>query len=287
MSNANTSDPRELAAIAIALPQVVLTTPPRARIVVVDDDDLVRDLVEWNLTDADFNVLSFASGAAALSHLHRSNDDDIVLLDWKMPGMDGIDVLHRMRQAGNMVPVIFLTGMTDQSCEEVALRDGAVDFIEKSRGFSILLHRINLILERVKVAASNRTENTSNLQLGSLLLKRDASRAFWNGQEVPLSLNEFRMIDLLVAQSGGHVSYRTLYDLVRGPGFLAGCGPEGYRSNVRTFVKRIRAKFRGIDKAWDHIENYSGFGYRWCRSESEQGSAARPFAESSRISADR
>ena len=60
-----------------------------------------------------------------------------------------------------------------------------------------------------------------------------------------------------------HVSYRVLYDLVHGKDFLAGQGPEGYRSNMRTFIKRIRKKFCDIDANWDLIENYSGFGYRW------------------------
>jgi two-component system response regulator ChvI len=59
------------------------------------------------------------------------------------------------------------------------------------------------------------------------------------------------------------VRYRDIYDLVRGEGFTAGVGPEGYRANVRTFIKRIRQKFREIDERFDSIENYPGFGYRW------------------------
>jgi two-component system, OmpR family, response regulator ChvI len=265
MTDISTSDPHRFATEDFELPLVAADGQPRARIVVVDDDDLVRDVLEWTLTDAEFEVRSFSSGAAALSHLLRSKDDDIVLLDWKMPGMDGIEVLHRMRQAGIMVPVVFLTAMTDQTCEEVALRDGAVDFVEKARGFSILLHRVSLILDGVKTTPSvaAASDDEAVFHFGDLQLKRDAGRALWKGQEVPLSFNEFRMLDLLAAQPGRHVPYRTLYDLVRGPGFLSGYGPEGFRSNVRTFIKRIRAKFRMIDEEWDLIENYSGFGYRW------------------------
>jgi two-component system, OmpR family, response regulator ChvI len=287
MSDANAGDLQRLASEDFDLPLVAAFAQPHARIVVVDDDDLVRDVLEWNLTDAEFEVRSFASGAAALSHLLRSKDDDVVLLDWKMPGMDGIEVLHRMRQAGVMVPVVFLTAMTDQMCEEVALRDGAVDFVEKARGFSILLHRVALILDGIKTpATSNAPDQELVFQSGDLQLKRDASRALWKGQEVSLSLNEFRMIDLLATQPGRHVPYRALYDLVRGPGFLSGCGPEGYRSNVRTFIKRIRAKFREIDAEWDLIENYSGFGYRWRERDGEpvqpqgadQAAAAQPLS---------
>ncbi len=67
----------------------------------------------------------------------------------------------------------------------------------------------------------------------------------------------------LVDRNGRDVGYRELYDLVRGGGFAAGAGPEGYRANVRTFIRRIRAKFRDIDDGFKEIENFPGFGYRW------------------------
>jgi two-component system, OmpR family, response regulator ChvI len=239
-----------------------------ARIVVIDDDDLVRESLRQNLSDAGFEVRAFASGEAGLDHLCSSEGDDLVLLDWKMPGMDGIEVLRRLRQAGLEVPVIFLTALTDQNYEQAALQGGAVDFIDKTRGFPILLRRVNLILDGVKASAANLAAASAPVfRHGALELRRDAGRAFWQGQEVPLSFNEFRMIDLLATQPGRDVPYRALYDLVHGPGFVAGCGQEGYRSNVRAFIKRIRDKFRAIDEGWDLIENYSSFGYRWREGE--------------------
>ena len=122
--------------------------PPaaHARVVLVDDDDLFRESLGQNLSDAGFNVRDFGSGEVALEHLLAGKGDDIVLLDWKMPGMNGIEVLRRIRQAGLEAPVIFLTVLNDQIYEEAALQGGAVDFVEKSRSFSILLKRINLIL---------------------------------------------------------------------------------------------------------------------------------------------
>ena len=169
--------------------------------------------------------------------------------------------------------MIFLTVLNDQIYEEAALQGGAVDFVEKSRSFSILLKRMNLILAGRKGGDSalggEASAPASLLHRGELELRGETSRVFWKGKEVPLSVTEFKMVALLAARAGQDVRYRDLYDLVHGSGFVAGYGTEGYRSNVRAFVKRIRQKFREVDPAFDEIENYSGFGYRWSDAASE------------------
>jgi two-component system response regulator ChvI len=243
-----------------------LPVQPCARVVLVDDNALFRESLGLNLSEAGFEVRSFATGEAAVSHLVASDDRDIVLLDWIMPGMNGIEVLRRIREAKIAVPVIFLTELTDQIYEEAALEGGAVDFIEKSRGFSILLRRIKLILQGIKAGQSNGAAEAAAGPVfvrGNLELRRDTARAFWNGCEVTLSITEFKMVELLATRAGQDVRYRELYDLVHGEGFITGSGPEGYRANVRAFVKRIREKFRIVDEDWDLVENYSRFGYRW------------------------
>ena len=103
----------------------------------------------------------------------------------------------------------------------------------------------------------------ATLQLGRLTLRFDISRAVWAGRSVDLTLTEFKILTLLAEKAGQDVGYREIYDLVHGKNFIAGHGSEGYRANVRTFIKRIRKKFRDVDPGFDHIENYAGFGYRW------------------------
>ena len=83
------------------------------------------------------------------------------------------------------------------------------------------------------------------------------------GQQVDLTLTEFAMVRHLVENAGQDVRYRDLYDLLRGEDFAAGQGADGYRANVRAFIKRIRRKFERIDGEFDHIKTYPGFGYRW------------------------
>jgi len=235
------------------------------RIVLVDDEDEFRESLGLNLEDEGFGVAHFASGAAAVQYLTSGASADVILLDWRMPGMNGLEMLRELRQHGIATPVIFLTGLGDDVYEEAALAGGAVDFIDKSRRLSILVKRIEIIAEGQRpVADSAQTvDEPAQLRLGPLELRFDISRAFWRNRPVELTLTEFRMVGRLALKPGEDVSYREIYDLVHGKDFVAGSGTDGYRANVRTFIKRIRKKFRDLDAEFALIQNYPGFGYRW------------------------
>jgi two-component system response regulator ChvI len=232
-------------------------------LLLVDDDDLFRESLGLNLIDEGYDVTSFGNGREALAYLETGGAADVMLLDWRMPELTGIEVLRRMRRTGVTLPVIFLTALSDDIYEEAALEGGAVDFIDKSRRLPILLKRLELIAEGVRPAPESDASDPTALQIGRLELRCDTNRALWAGQAVDLSLTEFRIVKLLAERAGHDVGYREIYDLVHGKNFIAGHGPEGYRANVRTFIKRIRKKFRNGDPGFDHIENYAGFGYRW------------------------
>ena len=98
---------------------------------------------------------------------------------------------------------------------------------------------------------------------GELSMRFDINRASWGSTTLDLTLTEFKIVALLASRAGEDVGYREIYDLVHGKDFIAGHGSEGYRANVRTFIKRIRKKFRDVDPGFDHIGNYASFGYRW------------------------
>ncbi|HZB93900.1 MAG TPA: response regulator transcription factor [Stellaceae bacterium] len=238
------------------------------RIVLVDDDDSFRESLGLNLVDEGFDVQSFAAGEPALEYFQRGGGADVILLDWRMPGMNGLELLRRLRRGGNTTPVIFLTALSDDIYEEAALEGGAVDFIDKSRRLSILLKRLHLITEGMRpvlepAPAPAKQPVGDVVTLGRLELRFDTSRASWTGQTLDLTLTEFKIVALLASRNGEDVGYREIYDLVHGKDFVAGYGAEGYRANVRTFIKRIRKKFRDIDGNFDQIHNYAGFGYRW------------------------
>jgi two-component system, OmpR family, response regulator ChvI len=238
-----------------------------ARLVLVDDDDLFRESLGLNLVDEGFAVTSFSNGPDALEWFDRGGEADVVLLDWRMPGMNGLEVLRALRERGKPVPVIFLTVLSEDIYEEAALAGGAVDFIDKSRRLSILLRRLKLITEGARPPADAASGESrapgEHVRLGKLDLRFDISRASWDGKALDLTLTEFKIVSVMAMRTGEDVSYRELYDLVHGKDFIAGYGADGYRANVRTFIKRIRKKFRDADPDFDFIENYAGFGYRW------------------------
>jgi two-component system response regulator ChvI len=235
------------------------------RIMIVDDDGMFRESLAQNLSDVGFTIQCFADGPAALRHLTDEGPPDMILLDWKMPGMTGIEVLRELRDRNFETPVVFLTVLSDQIYEEAGLLGGAVDFIEKSRGFAILSRRIELILKGSKGNDAQRQAQPQpeTATHGHVRLHRDVNRAFWKDVQVDLTLTEFQMVDYLVTRAGRDVRYRELYDIVHGEGFAAGQGEIGFRANVRAFIKRIRQKFRDVDSEFAQIENYPGFGYRW------------------------
>jgi two-component system response regulator ChvI len=242
----------------------------KGHVVLIDDDELFRESLEQNLRDSGYEVLTFDRGEPALAYFQDGKATDLVLLDWKMPEMNGIEVLRRLRQINTDMPVIFLTVLSDQIYEEAALLSGAVDFVEKSRSFTILLKRMALILGGAKTgqqegaaAAPAPAEKTGTATVGLLELSIDSSRAFWKKTQVDLTLTEFEIVHYMATHAGQDVKYREIYDIVHGKGFVAGEGPEGFRANVRTFIKRIRQKFRSVDAGFEQIENYPGFGYRW------------------------
>jgi two-component system response regulator ChvI len=237
---------------------------PRGRLLLVDDDALFRESLGQNLMDEGYDVASVDGGEAALGQLSKPEEVDAVLLDWRMPGLDGLGVLRLMRERGHSMPVLFLTALTDNVYEEAALALGAVDFISKSRSLSVILQRLSLIVDGRKRATAAGTEL---IRRGKLELRPLIGRAFWDGKRVELTLTEFTILQTLAETPKRDFSYREIYDLVRGEGFIAGWGEEGYRVNVRSFIKRIRQKFRAIDDEFDCIKNYSGYGYYWDHGE--------------------
>lgn len=231
-------------------------------VVLVDDDAVFLRLLAENLAAAGYATRCFTDAASALAALRRAPGPAACILDWDMPGLDGLALLRRLRGEGVDTPVLFLTGHASPIFEEAGLAAGAVDFIDKARGPAIVRQRLALALGRGAdggVAA----EAGADLVLGALRLRGASRRAEWRGREVALSRGEFDVVEALARRAGTDIAYRALYDVVRGAGFQAGAGEEGYRANVRAMVKRIRRKFTDIDPGFDALGTYAGFGYRW------------------------
>lgn len=241
----------------------------------VDDDDAFREAAMGELEDQGFAVTGFPDAKALLGFLSSDDDDgrglndgaaDILIIDWCLERTLGIDLLPDLRRRGCRIPAIFLTGMSMPANETLALDRGAVDFIDKTRGISVLARRIRLIVQ--PPTAQNQPTITKGqvgdeIVCGSLTLKPKVNRAFWNGRDVMLTVTEFSIVEFMVTHLGEHVTYRAIYDRVHWSGFVAGSGEDGYRTNVRSSIKRIRSKFNAVDRGFAEIENFAAFGYRW------------------------
>lgn len=236
-------------------------------IAIVDDDDLFRESLTGNLENEGFRVTCYTRGPEILAAYEAGVAADLILLDWKMPEMNGIEVLRQLRAREIATPVIFLTVLSDQIYEEAALLGGAIDFVEKSRSFAILRKRIDLALSGAHGGPAADKATRGLLSVGPLKLDTAGKLVEWDGKAVGLTVGEFDIVETLAARAGENVSYRDIYDVVRGQGFAAGFGEDGYRQNVRTFIKRIRGKFKELDPDFEAIENYPGFGYRWARDD--------------------
>ncbi len=242
-------------------PPASVPTEDVIRVLFVEDDEDYREALAADLSDRGFSVQGFADGASFLESLDAAVDADVVLLDWVLPQISGIDLLPRIRRLGIRLPVVILTGRASTNYESLAFEKGAVDFIDKGRGVDVLVKRLRRVVEAAKPAAPQPAEKS--IVLGSLVLRPNISRAYWNDADVGLTVGEYDIVDLLVSNAGRYLTYRAMYDHMHYEGFIAGSGDHGYRSNVRSAIKRIRIKFRECDPDFEEIQNYLGFGYRW------------------------
>ncbi len=231
-------------------------------VLLIDDDSLYRESIVPNLEDHQLAVEHFADGNEALKWLVDGHTCDVVLLDWHMPTISGAEVLKKLRLLGFNLPVVILTAFASEKNEVIALDGGAVDFMDKSRSSSVIARRLRVVAEGAKGSGPKLAKDEA-LELGSLHLNLKVDRAQWKGQSVPLTVVEFNIVRLLASRAGEDVTYREIYDVVRGKEFFAGDGILGHRTNVRSLIKRIRQKFRQLDDSFAAIENYPAFGYRW------------------------
>lgn len=231
------------------------------RVVLVEDDELYRETLTYELSRQGFVVRSFSDGASLLDSLNAAVDADVVIVDWRLPKMSGIDLLLQLRRHGVNLPVVFLTRCGQGANESLAIDVGAIDWSDRSRGTEIFVKRLKRVVEAAKPEVA--VPHEERIVCGKLALNGQVSRAYWSGKDVGLSFGEYNIVHLLVVNVGSYVAYRAVYDLLHYEGFVAGTGELGYRANVRSVIKRIRNKFRECDPAFLEIENYTGFGYRW------------------------
>jgi two-component system response regulator ChvI len=228
-------------------------------IALVDDDRNILTSVSIALQSEGFVTRVYTDGTTALKAFSE-NLPDVGVFDIKMPQMDGMELLRRLREFSSM-PVIFLTSKDDELDEALGLAMGADDYITKPFSQRLLLARIRAILRRQELAKNDAAlaEETEPEMLVRGRLSMDPARhkVKWDGRDVTLTVTEFLILEALAQRPGVVKNRNQLLDIA-------------YQDDVyvddRTIdshIKRIRRKFRAADTAFDAIETLYGVGYRF------------------------
>lgn len=225
-------------------------------IALVDDDRNILTSISMALEHEGFKVQTYIDAETALVGISR-NPPDLAVVDIKMPGMDGEELLKRLRKK-TAIPILFLTSKDEEVDELLGLKLGADDFIKKSGGFSI-----KVLIERIKVQLRKKTNNIDDskniIKHGKLVLDSSQLECEWDGKSLPekLTTTEFLIVKELAKRPGIIKERAQLMDIA-------------YKDNndiedrtIDSHVKRIRKKFKKIDQNFAAIETRYGSGYRW------------------------
>ena len=226
------------------------------KICLIDDDQNILASLSLALKSEKFDVETYSDGISGLEAL-KNNNFDIAILDIKMPRLDGLEVLQKLRNMSD-IPVIFLTSKDDEIDQLLGLKMGADDYITKPFSQKLLIERVMVILKRTAFSSEeNQVNNDSLIERGNLLLNMDRHECHWKGERIKLTVTEFLLLESLVNRPG--------YVKNRDQLMSAAYSDDLYVDDrtIDSHIKRIRRKFKAIDKNFNSIETLYGVGYRF------------------------
>ena len=224
-------------------------------IALVDDDENILTSVSIALEAEGFRVRKFTDGDSALKSL-TDQPPDLAVLDIKMPGMDGMELLNRLRRTTEL-PVIFLTSKDEEIDEVLGLKMGADDYIRKPFSQRLLIERIRALLRRSELSAAPRGTDSQTLVRGDLVLDPSRHVCTWRGKPVQLTVTEFLLLESLATRPGHVKSRDQLMDAAYDDNIYVD------DRTIDSHVKRLRRKFKAIDDDFAAIETLYGLGYRF------------------------
>ena len=226
-------------------------------IALVDDDRNILTSVGITLEAEGYQVQKYSDGAAALQGLQDS-PPDMAIFDIKMPRMDGMELLRRIRQKSDL-PIIFLTSKDDEIDELFGLKMGADDFIKKPFSQRLLVERVKAVLRRAvpRDGSAPAPEAAKTIDRGKLSMDPDRHSCTWDSKPVTLTVTEFLILQSLAQRPGIVKSRDALMD--------AAYDDQVYVDDrtIDSHIKRLRKKFKLVDDDFDGIETLYGVGYRF------------------------
>jgi DNA-binding response OmpR family regulator len=228
------------------------------RILIIEDDRAIIQIVRSSLEKEGFRVQSFSSGEEAVER-YFDQEYALVILDWMLPGMSGIDVCRQIRSSDPNTPIIMLSARTEERDRVRGLEVGCDDYIPKPFGVKELVARVRAVIrryERAQQIAMGKLEG-QRLEIGSLVIDREKRGVSIKGRPVPLTVKEYDLLCLLAANPGRTYSRRQLLDL------LWAYDAEVYEHAVNSHVNRLRAKIEKNPRKPRYIHTVWGVGYRF------------------------
>ncbi len=228
-----------------------------ATIALVDDDRNILTSISMALESEGYAVDTYTDGESAFEGMSATMPD-LAVLDIKMPRMDGMELLRRLRRTSD-VPVIFLTSKDEEIDELFGFKMGADDFIKKPFSQRLLVERVKAVLRRASAheSAPERTAGGDTLERGDLLMDNERHVCTWKGIPVTLTVTEFLILFSLAQRPGVVKSRNALMD--------AAYDDQVYVDDrtIDSHIKRLRKKFKAVDNTFDMIETLYGVGYRF------------------------
>ena len=226
------------------------------RILVVEDNPDLADLVTLNLRDEGYAVESIGDGSLALVKL-QAEPYDLVILDLMLPGMDGLMLCKQLRNRPDYLPILMLTAKSTELDRVLGLEVGADDYVTKPFSIRELMARVKALFRRVDAMCKVSVEKNEQLDINGLIIDSDKRRVRLDGKEINLTSREFDLL-LYFARNPGRVYSRSqLLDAVWG------YGHEGYEHTVNSHINRLRAKIEDQPADPHFILTVWGVGYKF------------------------
>ncbi|MBZ4686426.1 MAG: two-component system, OmpR family, alkaline phosphatase synthesis response regulator PhoP [Clostridia bacterium] len=222
------------------------------KILIVDDEENIVELIEYNLKNAGFKTICAMNGEDALELAGKENPD-LIILDVMMPSMDGFDVVRALRRESK-VPVLMLTARTDEFDRVLGLELGADDYLTKPFSMRELIARVKAILRRTE---KEQKEEKNQIKAGPIFMDIDSHKVFVNEEEIQLTAKEYELLKLFITNKGRVFTREELLDKLWGYDYY------GDTRTIDVHVRHLREKLETDSKKPEYIKTVRGVGYKF------------------------
>ncbi len=238
----------------------MVETMRRKRVLIIEDDTKIVELLSLHLGDIGFEVEAATSGIKGLKRALES-EYALIILDLMLPGLDGMEVCKRIRAGQNQTPILMLTARSEELDKVLGLELGADDYLTKPFSIRELLARVKAVTRRTTLAGEVDRGAGEPITVGELAIDPDKRMVFAAGNPVDLTAKEYDLLLLFATNPGRAFNRQQLLDQVWGYQF------EGYQHTVNSHINRLRAKIEPDRAHPTYIKTVWGYGYRFAQPE--------------------